>query len=202
MQPRATLCSTMRMWFFLSITMSTVSCSSVVYQPTPVVPTKYPLPFSVKVKLAQIDSYMVEPGSTMLADPAIENHVTRTSSSLDDAKKQWEKSIADYVAARKTFSYLSMDSQTDLDMTLRLNIYIDPGVLFQFNHVYIAKVDAKVIDSTSQAVLSSYQGFGKSIGEVSRGGAEDDRAPVNQAVQASLDNLLSKVENDSRLRRP
>ncbi|HEY6084416.1 MAG TPA: hypothetical protein VIU63_03425, partial [Nitrospira sp.] len=171
--------------------MSVVSCSTIVYQPTPVVPTKSPLPYSVKVKLTQIDSYIVEPGSTMLADPSIENHVTRISTSLDNARKEWEKSVADYLAARKTFSYLSMDSQTDLDMALRLNIYIDPGVLFQFNHVYIAKVDAKVIDPTSQAVLSSYQGFGKSVGEVSRGGTEDDRAPVNQAVQASLNNLFS-----------
>ncbi len=66
----------------------------------------------------------------MIADPHIENHVTGMSNSLGKAKKDWEKAIADYLAARKTFSYLSTDSKTDLDLNMRLNVYIGPGVLY------------------------------------------------------------------------
>ena len=177
------------------------SCSHVVYEPAPVVPTKTPLPYSAKVKLLHIGSYLVEPGSTMVADPRIENRVTIPGSSHEGTMKAWEKSVAEYLAARKTFTYLSMDSQTDLDVALRLNIYIDPGVLFQYRHVYIARADAVLIDPRNNAVISTYQGFGKAFGEVSRGGPEDDRAPMNQAVQASLNNLFEKIEGDQRLRR-
>lgn len=176
------------------------SCSKIVFQPAPVVPTKSPLPYSAKVKLTQIDAYLVEPGATMIADPNLENHVTGTADSLGPAKKEWEQSIADYLAARKTFTYLSADSQTDLDLAMRLNIYIDPGVQVKFNHVYVARAEATLSDPRTGRP-TTYQGTGKAAGEVLRGGLEDDRGPINAAVQSALNDLFWKIENDPRLRR-
>jgi PBP1b-binding outer membrane lipoprotein LpoB len=62
-------------------------CSSLVFQPAPVGPTNSPLPYSAKVKLSQVEAYLVKPGATMIADPHIENHVTGASNSLEKAKK-------------------------------------------------------------------------------------------------------------------
>jgi hypothetical protein len=176
------------------------SCSQFVYQPAPVVPTWSPLPFSAKVKLTQVEAYLVEPGSSMIADPRIENHITKITTSSGLAKKDWEKSVVDYLAARKTFTYLSTDSQTDLDLLMRLNIYIDPGTMSQFNHAYVARVDASLTNPRTGQTLT-YLGLGKSAGEVSRGGTEDDQRPINLAVQAALDDLFGNIEKDSRLRR-
>ena len=169
------------------------------FQPALVVPVNSPLLYSAKVKLSQVKAYMVKPGATMIADPHIENHVTGVSSSLESAKKEREKSIADYLAARKTFTYLSMDSQTDLELTMRLHIYIDPGVLYKFNHVYIVRIDATLIDPLT-GKLNSYLGLGKSTGHVVRAGKEDDQGPINSAVQSALNDLSGKIENDLRLR--
>lgn len=58
-------------------------CSSLVFQLAPVVPTNSPLPYSAKVKLSQVEAYMVKPGATMIADPHIENHVTGVSNSSE-----------------------------------------------------------------------------------------------------------------------
>lgn len=181
--------------------LGSVSCSNLVYQPAPVVPTASPLPYSAKVKLAEIEAYLVEPGATMVSDPRIENKVTGISHSLGPAKKEWEKSVVEYLAARKSFKYLSADSQTDLDLTLRLNIYIDPGVMFQFNHVYVARLDGMLAEPSGRKPLYTYTGLGKAPGEVSRGGPEDDRRPINLAVQSALNDLFGKIENDPRLRR-
>ena len=185
-------------WCFLAVIFA--SCSQVVYQPAPVIPTTSPLSYSSKVKLTHVEAYIVEPGSTMIADPRIENHVSEISAPPGLARKEWEKSVADYLAARKTFTYLSADSQTDLDLAMRLNIYIDPGIMFQFNYVYLARADASLIDPRTGRTLT-YLGVGKSTGEVSRGGTEDDQLPVNLAVQAALNDLFGKIESDSRLRR-
>jgi hypothetical protein len=174
-------------------------CSSLVFQPAPVVPTKSPLPYSAKVKLSQVEAYMVKPGATMIADPHIENHVTGVSNSIGNTKKEWEKSVADYLAARKTFTYLSTDSQTDLDLTMQLHIYIDPGVQYKFNHVYVVRIDATFTDPRT-GQLNSYLGLGKSAGDVVRGGKEDDQGPINSAVQSALNDLFGKIENDLRLR--
>lgn len=135
----------------------------------------------------------------MIADPHLENHVTGVGHSLEGAKRQWEQSVADYVAARKTFTYLSMDSQTDLDLIMRMNIYIDPGVLFTFNHVYLVHIDATLADPRTGR-LHSYRGLGKSTGDVVRGGKEDDQGPINNAVQSALNDLFAQIENDTRLR--
>ena len=109
-----------------------LSCSQVVYQPSPVVPTSSPLPYSATARLIEIEAYSVEPGATMVADPRIENKVTGVRLPLSKAKKEWERSIIEYLASRKTFTYLSTDSQTDLDLSMRLNIYVDPSVESQF----------------------------------------------------------------------
>jgi len=190
--------SSVRPFFFLVFLAA--GCSNLVFQPAPVVPTKSPLPYSAKIKLTEIEAYMVKPGATMLSDPHIENHVTGISNSLGSAKKEWEISLADYLAARKTFTYLSMDSQTDLDLSMRLHIYIDPGVLFQFNHVYVARIEALVANPQTGRP-HAYLGMGKSVGDVVRGGKEDDQGPINAAVQSALNDLFGKIENDPQLRR-
>jgi hypothetical protein len=197
-RPRPAITSSVRPLFFLAFLVA--GCSNLVFQPAPVVPTTSPLPYSAKVRLTEIESYMVKPGATMIADPRIENHVTGVSNSLGPAKKEWEKSIADYLAARKTFTYLSMDSQTDLDMSIRLNIYIDPGVLFKFNHVYIARVEV-LLANPRTGRLHSYLGLGKSTGDVVRGGKDDDQGPINVAVQSALNDLFGKLEHDPLLHR-
>ena len=193
----STKVSPVRPLMFMALLLA--GCSSLVFQPAPVVATNSPLPYSAKVKLSQVEAYLVKPGATMIADPHIENHVTGVSNSLEKAKKDWEKAIADYIAARKTFTYLSTDSQTDLDLTMRLNVYIDPGVEYNFNHVYLVRIDTTLTDPhTGQ--LNNYLGLDKSSGEVSRGGKKDDQGPINSAVQSALNDLFGKIENDPRLR--
>ena len=172
-----------------------LSCSQVVYQPSPVVPTSSPLPYSATARLIEIEAYSVEPGATMVADPRIENKVTGVRLPLSKAKKEWERSIIEYLASRKTFTYLSTDSQTDLDLSMRLNIYVDPSVESQFNRVYVARIDATLAESPAKRPLSTYLGFGKAAGD------DDDQGPINLAVQAALNDLFGKIENDPRLRK-
>jgi hypothetical protein len=172
-----------------------LSCSHLVYQPSPVVPTNLPLPYSATVRLAEIEAYSVEPGATMVADPRIENKVTGVRQPLSTAKKEWERSITDYLAARKTFAYLSTDSQTDFDVSMRLNIYVDPSVMSGFNRVYVARIDATLAESSTKRPLSQYLGFGKAVGD------DDDQGPINVAVQEALNDLFGKIENDQRLRK-
>jgi hypothetical protein len=170
------------------------SCSQLVYHPGAVVPTSSPLPYSARVRLADIEAYNVEPGATMVADPRIENKVTGIAQPVSKAKKDWERSITEYLAARKTFTYLSTDSQTDLDLSIRLDIFIDPSVESDFEHVYVARIDATLGQPSSKRPLSTYVGFGKATGE-------EDRGPINLAVQAALNDLFGKIETDQRLRR-
>jgi len=186
-------------WLPLAFLWLVSACSHVVYQPTPVVPTKSPLPYSAKVRLVNIESYLVEPGATMIADPRLENRVTGVGLPLSSSRKEWEKSVGDYLVDRKTFTYLSTDSQTDVDMSLRLNIYIDPSVQWKFNHVYVARAEAAFVNPRSGRLLN-YLGYGKAAGDVSRGGAGDDRDPMNEAVQSALNDLFGKMEQDARLR--
>jgi len=176
-------------WSLLSL-----SCSQLVYQPGAVVPTASPLPYSATVRLAEIEAYNVEPGATMVADPRIENKVTGIAKALNKAKKDWERAITDYLSARKTFTYLSTDSQTDLDLSMRLNIFIDPSVDSDFEHVYVARIDATLGQLSGKRPLSKYLGFGKATGE-------EDKGPMNLAVQAALNDLFGKIETDQRLRK-
>lgn len=194
MQPRSATVRTTLLSLLASFAV-TVSCSQVVYHPSPVVPTNSPLPYSATVRLIEIEAYSVEPGATMVADPRIENKVTGVRLPLSKAKKEWERSITEYLAARKTFTYLSTDSQTDLDLSMRLNIYVDPSVESQFNRVYVARIDATLAESPTKRPLSKYLGFGKAAGD------DDDQGPINLAVQAALNDLFGKIENDPRLRK-
>jgi hypothetical protein len=171
------------------------ACSQMVYQPAPVVPTTLPLPYSATLRLVEIEAYTVEPGATMIADPHIENRVTGVRQPLSKAKKEWERSIMEYVAARKTFAYLSTDSQTDLDLSMRLNIYVDPSVMSEFDRIYVARIDATLAESSTKRPVSRYLGFGKAAGD------DDDRGPINLAVQSALNDLFGKIESDSRLRK-
>ena len=75
MQPRSPTVRTTLLSLLASFAI-TVSCSQVLYQPSPVVPTNSPLPYSATVRLIEIEAYSVEPGATMVADPRIENKVT------------------------------------------------------------------------------------------------------------------------------
>lgn len=189
-----------RLLLILCASPALLSCSHIVYEPAPVVPTASPLPYSATVKLLDIEAYTVTPGATMIADPHIENHVSGIDPSLAPAKKQWEESVSAYLAARKTFRPLVADSQADLDLAMRINIYIDPGLMWKFNHVYIARIDVALVHPrTGKRMI--YLGIGKSPGEVSRGGKEDDRGPINTAVQSALNDVFGKIEEDRRLRR-
>jgi hypothetical protein len=179
-------------WTFTSLLLA---CSQMVYQPAPVVPTTSPLPYSATVRLAEIEAYTVEPGATMIADPRIENKVRGVRQPLSKAKKEWERSITEYLAARKTFTYLSTDSQTDVDLSMRLNIYVDPSVMSEFDRVYVARIDATLAESSTKRPVSRYLGFGKASGD------DDDHGPINLAVQAALNDLFGKIENDQRLRK-
>lgn len=194
MQPRSPTVRTTLLSLLASFAI-TVSCSQVLYQPSPVVPTNSPLPYSATVRLIEIEAYSVEPGATMVADPRIENKVTGVRLPLSKAKKEWERSIIDYLAARKTFTYLSTDSQTDLDLSMRLNIYVDPSIDSQFDRVYVARIDATLAESSGKRPLSRYIGLGKAAGD------DDDQGPINIAVQGALNDLFGKIENDPRLRK-
>jgi hypothetical protein len=194
MQPRSPTVRTTLLSLLASFAI-TVSCSQVLYQPSPVVPTNSPLPYSATVRLIEIEAYSVEPGATMVADPRIENKVTGVRLPLSKAKKEWERSITDYLAARKTFTYLSTDSQTDLDLSMRLNIYVDPSIDSQFDRVYVARIDATLAESSGKRPLSRYIGLGKAAGD------DDDQGPINIAVQGALNDLFGKIENDPRLRK-
>jgi hypothetical protein len=178
----------------LGSSLLTAACSQLVYHPGAVVPTSSPLPYSATVKLADIEAYNVEPGATMVADPRIENRVTGIAQPVSRAKKEWERSITEYLAARKTFTYLSTDSQTDLDLSMRLNIFIDPSVESDFDHVYVARIDATLGQPSNTRPLSKYMGFGKATGE-------EDKGPINLAVQAALNDLFGKIETDQQLRK-
>lgn len=167
--------------------------------PTPVVPTTQPVRYSARIDLTDVGAYLVQPGATMIADPHLQNHVTGTIPSLDRAKPQWEQAVLDYLVARKTFRQAVKEGPADLWMTLRVFIYVDPSSSFKFNHVYIAKVDGALRDPRNGRVLLDYIGKGKAFGEVSRGGKDDDKEPINRAVRAALNDLFGKLERDQRL---
>lgn len=166
---------------------------------TPVVPTTQPVRYSARVELTDVGVYVVQPGATMIAEPRLQNHVTAKIPSLDRARPQWEQAVLDYLAARKTFRQVVKEGPADLWMTLRVFIYVDPGDSFKFNHIYVAKVDGVLRDPRNGRVLLDYVGKGKSFGDVSRAGKDDDKEPINRAVRAALNDLFEKLERDQRL---
>ena len=178
---------------------SLTACNHLVLDLTPVVPTTQPVAYSVRVELTDVGVYMVQPGATMIAAPHLQNHVTAKIPPLDRAKSQWEQGVLDYLVARKTFRQAVKEGPADLWMTLRVFVYVDPSVSFKFNHVYVAKVDGALRDLRNSRVLVEYVGKGKSFGDVSRGGKDDDKEPINRAVRAALNDLFGKLERDQRL---
>ncbi len=174
-------------------------CATIPFDPAPVVPTKHQLPYSVKLKLGPLGAFMVEPGATMIADPGLQNHVLSPIDSLVSPREQWEAAILQYVTARQTFRRVVREGTADLDLELQAAIYIDPGRAFDFNYIYAARVDAFLKDPRNGRLLKSYSGFGKAVGEVARGGKDDDRRPVNRALHAALNDLFGKMEHDRRL---
>lgn len=175
------------------------ACNQILLEPTPVVPTKEPVPYSARVSLTDVGAYLVDPGATMLPDPALQNHVTGKLPSVERAKPEWEQAIFAYLDSRKTFRQIVKDSPADLLMTLQVFIFIDPSVSFKFNHIYVAKVDGALRDPRYGRILIEYVGKGKAVGEVSRGGKEDDREPINRAVRAALNDVFGQLERDKRL---
>lgn len=179
-----------------------LGCTKLVLDPNPVVPTRNPLPYTAHVELAEAASYFVEPGATMLVDPNLRNHVVGREPGTIGVKTDWERALRDYVAGRHTFAPALLQGATpDLSVAMRVFIYIDPSVEFKFNHMYVASIEATIRDSRTGRVVSTYSGFGKAAGEVSRGGKEDDEDAVNRAVHESLDDLSGKLETDPQLRR-
>ena len=90
---------------------------------------------------------------------------------------------------------MSTDSQTDLDLSIRLSIFIDPSVESDFYHVYVARIDATLAEGSTKRPLSKYLGYGKAAGD------DDDQGLINLAVQAALNDLFGKIETDQRLRK-
>ncbi len=174
-------------------------CATIPFDPAPVVPTKHQLPYSVRLKLGPLGAFMVEPGATMIADPGLQNHVLSPVDSLVSPRERWEAAILQYVTARQTFRQLIKEGTADLDLELQGTIYIDPSRAFDFNYIYAARVDALLKDPRNGRLLTSYSGFGKAVGEVARGGKDDDKQPVNRALHAALNDLFGKMEHDRRL---
>lgn len=177
-------------------------CARIAFDPAPVVPTKTRLPQTVNISLTDIGAYTVQAGATMLTDPKLENRVTGQVASLTAEKARWERAVADYVSARQTFRRVVTGGQADLDFALRLMIYIDPSLGFQFDTIYVARGDAQLREPGSTRVIGEYSGFGKASGAVRRSGPRDDEAPVNQAVHAALNDLFGKLEADKRIVSP
>jgi hypothetical protein len=176
-----------------------VGCQSIPFEPAPVVPTKNRFPHSVHVMVTDLGAYTVDPGATMLTDPNLQNRVTGPVASLTAEKAPWEKAIAEYVSTRRTFRSVVTDGKADLDMLVRLVLYIDPSVGFKFNTIYVARADVQLVDPGTGRPIGEYTGFGKASGVVRRAGPRDDEGPVNQAVHAALNDLFGKLEIDKRL---
>jgi hypothetical protein len=172
-----------------------VGCTRVPFDPTPVVPTSSTLPYSAKVKVTEIGTFEVEPGASMAADPQLQTHVNRAASPLLSTTNptDWERTTVTYLTTRKTFRKVIQEGSADLDLILRINMYIDPSVASGFNHIYLAVTDATLSDPQTGRSLMRYSGFGKTSGD------KKDKAAMERALHASFRDLFGKMENDKRL---
>jgi hypothetical protein len=191
-------CLAMRGTAFLACLLL-AACHSVSFQPAPVVPTKQPLPYSARIRLADLAAYAVEPGATMGTDPRLPNFVTPGASVPSLSQKDWETAVLDYVTARQTFRRVTDNGPADIALILRMFIYIDPGLSIDYNHIYVARAEATITDPHNGRPLTQYTGLGKAVGPVSRGSKEEDQPPINKSVQAALNDLFDKMESDTRL---
>lgn len=183
------------------IWMACSACSSLTFDPTPVVPTKHQLPYTARVHLQDLAAYIVEPGVSMSADPDLQNHVTGTADDLGKAAKEWEQAIVTYIGSRQTFRELKQEGPADLDVTMRLIIYIDPSYRQQFNQVYIARTDASIAAHRTGTEIRRLSGFGKAFGPGSGSGKDVTEGPLNKAVHVALNDLFNKLEQDAYLAR-
>lgn len=174
-------------------------CQSISFEPAPVVPTKHRLAQSARVTLTDLGAYTVDPGATMLPDPNLQNRVTGQIASLTQDKRRWERAIAEYLSARRTFRSVVTEGQAELDLPVRLAIYIDPSLGFKFDTMYVARAEAQLFEPGQTRPIGEFTGFGKAAGVVRRSGPRDDEGPTNQAVQSALNDLFSKLESDKRI---
>ncbi len=174
-------------------------CQSISFEPAPVVPTKHRLAQSARVTLTDLGAYTVNPGATMSADPNIQDRVTGQVASLTQDKRRWERAVAEYLSARRTFRSVVTEGSAELDLPVRLSIYIDPSLGFKFDTIYVVRAEAQLFEHGQARPFGEFTGFGKAAGVVRRSGPRDDEGPTNQAVQAALNDLFSKLENDKRI---
>jgi hypothetical protein len=170
-------------------------CAKLPFDPTPVVPATSPLPYSAKVKVSEIGTYEVEAGASMSPDPTLQNHVLRTAPTLFPTKDpaDWERATAEYLTTRKTFQKIVQEGVADLDLTMHINMYIDPSVSSSFSQIYLVVTDATLSDPRTGRSLVSYSGFGKTAGE------SQDKSAMERALHAAFRDLFGKMENDKRL---
>ena len=169
-----------------------MACTNLVYAPGAVVPTPQPLPLTAAVTLAQVDAYTVRPGAILANDPALAHQVIRVSDSVAPSRTDWEHAVLRYLEARKTFTRVTSRPPADVELVMHVNVYVDPSVDDQFRAVHIAHVDALVSDPRTHAVLRSFTGDGKTP----RHDREQAYQPINQVVQAALNDLFGKIEQD------
>ena len=172
-----------------------MACTSRVYAPGAVVPTQQSLPLTATVTLTQVEAYTVRPGAILATDPALAHHVTRVIDSAAPSRTDWEQAILRYLEARKTFTRVTPRPPADVELLMQVNVYVDPSVEDQFREVYIAHVDALVTDPRTHAVHLSFTGDGKTP----RHDREQAYQPINQVVQAALNDLFGKMEQDPRM---
>jgi hypothetical protein len=182
---------------FMSVPFVSVACSHLQYSPAPVVPAKQPLPYSATVTVGQVEAYTVRPGAVLTADPAMAHQVTSLSDVAAPSRADWEHAILRYLQARKTFARVTPPGPADVELIMHVNVYIDPSVDRQFREVYMARVDALVTDPRTRVVYLSFTGEGKSP----RHDRDEAYQPVNQVVQAALNDLFGKMEQDSAMLR-
>ena len=170
-------------------------CARTPFDPTPVVPTSSPLPYSAKVKVSEIGTFEVEPGSSMATDPQLQSHVSRTAPTLLSTSNpaDWERATVKYLTTRKTFKQVVEEGSADLDLTLRINMFIDPSVGSGFNQVYLAITDATLSDPQTGRSFMRYSGFGRIPGD------KKDKSAMERAVHAALRDLFGKMETDKRM---
>ena len=182
----------------MGIVMMAVGCAGPLH-PSPVVPTKSPLPYSAQVRLTDLAAYLVEPGATLRTDPRLRNSVTQARAVSFLSAQAGNKSIVDYVTARQTFRRIVAEGPADVAVLLRIFVFIDPGLGFKFRHTYIAEADAVLKDLTNGSSLATYTGLGKAFGVVTRDSGDDDEEPINKSVLGALNDLFGKIESDKQL---
>lgn len=162
-------------------------------------PNDTTLPQTAKVHLTEMGAYAVEPGATMQADPNLQNRVTSELDTLTGDAGLWERFIAEYVSGRRTFERVVTEEQADVDLRLRVTIYVDPSVELDFEPVYVARAEATLLEDGSGRLLGDYRGFGKAPGSVPSTESREPHALVNRALQGALSDLFGKLESDGRL---